>query len=483
MAIAINREMTGDINYPSAELLNYCINEHAKELDRLQMLFDSYNGEHEILNRKKKDENAPNNKLVINHAKYVTDMNVGFTTGNPIAYSSAEGNDIQPILDEYDRIDIVSHDTELEKDLSVFGIGLELIYLRIDKADKVQINVKKIDPRGIFVVTDDTIDKEPLFSVHYQPVYDLKGDEAYWLIKFYNDNRIITYKALSKGSGEYELIDDKPHFFNDVPVIEYRNNEEKQGDFEQALSLMNAYNLLMSDSINDKEAFVDAILFLMGFELEDGAGEMLKQEGILAAIGDNGSNVDAKYLTKTFDKDSISATREALLDDIHKITYVPNMNDEKFAGNISGEAMKYKLFGLLNLLSVKSRYLTKGLKKRLEIFETYLRIGEPNVDITGTKIKIKPMLPVNTSDVVNIVIAAYEAGILSLSTLLTWLPDIDDPSGEIEKILAETKQKIALQQEAMGGSSSHDDLDLDNEEDEDDGTGRNKKSDNFNSKK
>lgn len=73
-------------------------------------------------------------------------MNVGFMVGNPVAYSGTGEVDLSPILDEYDRIDIVSHDTELEKDLSTFGIGYELIYLK----DEAELSIKCINPRGIF---------------------------------------------------------------------------------------------------------------------------------------------------------------------------------------------------------------------------------------------------------------------------------------------------------------------------------------------
>lgn len=36
---------------------------------------------------------------------------------------------------------------------------------------------------------------------------------------------------------------------------------EAQGDFEQVVSIIDAYNIVMSDRVNDKEQFVDAILF------------------------------------------------------------------------------------------------------------------------------------------------------------------------------------------------------------------------------
>lgn len=465
MAIVVNREIAGDLRAPSSELLNYCLQEHQKQLKRLEKLSDYYDGDQKIKSRKKDNESAPNNKLLVNHAKYVVDMNVGFMVGNPIAYTGADQTDISTILDEYDRLDIVSHDTELEKDLSTFGIGYELIYLK----GEADLSIKCIDPRGIFLVTDDTIDKNPLFAVHYQPVFDLQGGISYYVVKYYGEDRILTYKTESRGFGSYQLVKALPHYFGRVPVIEYRNNEEKQGDFEQAISLIDAYNLLQSDRLNDKEAFVDAILFIQGFVLQDGDGEKLQKEKMLQAPGSK-TDTAASYLTKALDESSVTLLRDAILDDIHKVTYVPNMNDEKFAGNVSGEAMKYKLFGLLQLMSVKSRYMIKGLRQRLEIFSTVLGYTDSQVDVTGTKIKLKPNLPINTSDIINQIVAAYNAGILPLKVLLSWLPDIDDVDEVIKQLNLEKEEKIELQKKAMGvqAEDSNSDLDDPPEEEEDD---------------
>ncbi|EOL26636.1 SPP1 family phage portal protein [Enterococcus faecalis EnGen0365] len=467
MSIVVNRQIAGDLNKPSAELLNFCINKHVEELLRLQKLSDYYDGKHDILKRTKENEGAPNNKVLINHAKYVVDMNVGFMVGNPISYVAESDKNIGPILEAYDRVDIVSHDTELEKDLSTFGVGYELVYLKKTKDnDATQLEIKCIDPRGIFLVTDDTVDKNPLFAVHYQPVLTLQGGIDHYVIKYYNDNRVITYHAKSRGSGEYLFINAKPHYFKAVPVIEYRNNEEKQGDFEQAISLIDAYNLLQSDRLNDKEAFVDAILFIRGFMLEDGDGEKLAKEKMLQT-GALPSEVDAGYLTKELNEDGVNLLRSAILDDIHKITYVPDMNDEKFSGNVSGEAMKYKLFGLLQLMSVKSRYMIKGLRKRMELFETILKVKDNSIDAQGTKIKLKPNLPVNTSDIINQIVSAYQAGILPLKVLLGWLPDIDDVDEVLKQLNTEKEKAIELNQKAYGvqAKDSHSDLDKGSEED------------------
>lgn len=466
MAIVVNREIAGDLKFPSQELLNYCIQEHKKTLDRLETLSNTYDGEHEILNRTKENENAPNNKIVVNHAKYVVDMNVGFMVGNPIAYASSNEEDISSITDEYDRMDIVSHDTEMEKDLSVFGIGYEIIYLR--RADSgVELSIKCIDPRGVFLVTDDTIDKNPLFAVHYQPVFTLQGGLSHYVVKYYGDDRIITYHMIEEdGQGSFELVQALPHYFGRVPIIEYRNNEERQGDFEQAMSLINAYNILQSDRLNDKEAFIDAILFIQGFILNEGDGAKLLEEGILQAPG-NKQDTMASYLTKELNETGVTLLRDSILDDIHKITYVPNMNDENFAGNVSGEAMKYKLFGLLQLMAVKSRYMTKGLRQRLEIVANYLSKTGKEVDTAGIKISLKPNLPINTSDIIDQIVKAYEAGVLPLKTLLSWLPDVDDVDEVLKQLDVEKEDAIKLQQKAMGTQSDDSHSDLDEEDDDD----------------
>lgn len=54
MAIAINREIAGDLNNPSMELLNYCMEQHLNNKARLEKLSNYYDGKQEILNRKKK---------------------------------------------------------------------------------------------------------------------------------------------------------------------------------------------------------------------------------------------------------------------------------------------------------------------------------------------------------------------------------------------------------------------------------------------
>ena len=441
MTITLDRELMPD-GVPTPEILEYCIKQHQGTLARLNKLSDYYDGKQDISNRTFGNTNIPNHKIVANHAKYIVDIATGFLVGNPIAYS---GSQVDKILDEYSRMDIISHDTELEKDLSVFGIGYELMYLApVDEGD-TEIRIKSIDPRGIFIVTDDTVDKNPLFGVHYQQRFKLDGSLNYYLINVYTEDKIYTYHAKGLSKGQMTLFEESEHYFGAVPVVEYRNNEERQGDFEQQISQFDAYNLLQSDRINESEQRVNSILFIKGFTLGE---DNLTHDSIIETTE---KDSDLKWLIKEIKEADNEVLRKALLDDIHKFSYIPSMTDEHFAGNVSGEAMKYKLFGLLQLLSIKTRYMSKSLRKRLELMRNILNTKGSNIDISDVKITFKPNLPINTNDLASII--NQLKGILPLETLIGWLPDIDDPAEQLQKLEEEQSKSIQNQQQALGNGT------------------------------
>lgn len=441
MTITLDKELMPD-GVPTPEILEYCIKQHQGTLARLNKLSDYYDGKQDISNRTFGNPNIPNHKIVANHAKYIVDIATGFLVGNPIAYS---GSQVDKILDEYSRMDIISHDTELEKDLSVFGIGYELMYLApVDEGD-TEIRIKSIDPRGIFVVTDDTVDKNPLFGVHYQQRFKLDGSLNYYLINVYTEDKIYTYHAKGLSKGQMTLFEESEHYFGAVPVVEYRNNEERQGDFEQQISQFDAYNLLQSDRINESEQRVNSILFIKGFTLGE---DNLTHDSIIETTE---KDSDLKWLIKEIKEADNEVLRQSLLDDIHKFSYIPSMTDEHFAGNVSGEAMKYKLFGLLQLLSIKTRYMSKSLRKRLELMRNILNTKGSNIDISDVKITFKPNLPINTNDLASII--NQLKGILPLETLIGWLPDIDDPAEQLQKLEEEQSKSIQNQQQALGNGT------------------------------
>lgn len=456
MGVPIDRDLLENPDAPSFEVINYAISQQRKDIRRLDKLFNYYNGE-QLDRRKLKQKQAQETKVIVNNAKYTTDMVVGFTTGNPISISAGRDKNIDAVMDVLTEMDINSHDAELEKDLSVFGSAYELIYLSVDDDGKTtHERIEKIDPRGVAVVTDDTVEKTPLFAVHYQKKFNLRGTSNGWLITVYTPHWI--YKYRTKNSPTLEVGNlmsqelPKRHYFGDVPIIEYRNNEERQGDFEQTISLMDAYNLLQSDRISDKENFIDALLVLYGFKLSDAAN---LKDGVLEAPGkgsiDNGGG-DVEWLTKSFNENDIEVLAKSIRDDIHMTTYVPNMTDENFMGNVSGEAMKYKLFGLIQLLATKQRYLTRGIRCRLKLLENILTVKGQQVDVSAAHIQIVPNIPVNLTDVVTNIKNA--SGVIPEKVTLGWLPGNDSPDDLIKMLNVERKEAADRMSKAAGSMST-----------------------------
>ena len=100
------------------DILNKAIEYNEQFTKRYNELEEYYLGKHKISNRVKENTDI-NNKIVVNHAKYITDTNVGYLLGNPVDYQPSEEYDIQPLLDAYKKQTINDLDTEIAKDISM----------------------------------------------------------------------------------------------------------------------------------------------------------------------------------------------------------------------------------------------------------------------------------------------------------------------------------------------------------------------------
>lgn len=450
MAIIRSREYMPDPDTVSIELLRSCITEHRKEIERYKRLDDYYEGKHDILTRDLggEDKGLPNNRLVANHAKYITDVAVGYFAGDPVKY---DGPGIEPITDAYKAIDIVSHDAEMAKDLSMFGVARELYYMTSDEVPIPKVTC--IDPRKLFLVVDDTVEYKSLFGVHYYERRNLNNSVIGWAINVYTQTKVLTFHTDTLDTDGYTQMDIQDHYFGAVPVVEFWNNEERQGDFEQQISLVNAYNTLASDRVNDKEQFVDAILKVVGVSFGDTEEDASRTIRILKKFKvlelPTGVDADAGWLTKTLSEADTEVLRKAIKSDIHEFSMVPDLTDENFASNSSGVAMKFKLFGLEQLAKTKERYFVQGLRERIKIFASILRVkGQAVGDVTQATITMTRSLPSNDLETANMISQLKD--IVSDETLLGQLSFVDDPATEAKKAAKQRADNFKQQQEAFG---------------------------------
>lgn len=410
---------------------------------RFDKLEDYYLGIHSILKRSKGDTSV-NNKIVVNHASYIVDTNIGYLLGNPVEYQASEGYEIQPILDHYKRQTINDLDSEIATDISKYGQQLEYVFAN----ELSNPESAKIDNRNGLVIYDDTVKHNKLFGMMYSPVYDNNKNIKHYDVTFLDKNKIIKYEC-SKDNLIKKGIE-QPHIFGDVPLIEYRNNPNRMGDFEKVLTLIDAYNILQSDRVNNHEQLVDAILCLYGMDLTGEQLTMLKQNRVLAGIPEGAK---AEYLIKKLNETEVDVLKKNIENDIHKISMTPNMGDENFVGNSSGVAIRYKLLPFEQNIKNKERYFEKGLMERFRLYNNFLIF----------KSQMPGIVPVEEVDAIfkrNLPSNDYE-----ISQMINNLLDVVDKETLIAQLsfIKDAKEIVALK-EAEASKTSIEDSNLRNNE-------------------
>lgn len=347
-------QLTGDI-------IKRLIEKHKKYIDDYTRL-ESYFDNDPKINRKK-----PNDIVVYhNFARYITTLNVGHLLGNPVQYQASKGVDISPILDVYKSQTISDLDSEIGEDCSMFGRGYELVYLD----DDGNISSAKLDVYNTIVVYDNTFQRNKLFAIAYTPILDSSGtpiadnyDLTFW------DEKYITTAKLH---GADFTIMEKPlqHNMGSVPVIEYVNNRRFTGDYESVITGIDAYNILQSDRVIDREKLIDAILVFYGVNLEPEDKAKLKSERTVGLPQD----AKAEYVIKNINEADAEVLRKTIAADIHKFSMTPDLSDENFAGNSSGVALLYKLLAFEQNVKKKERYFEKGLMERFKLYSHVLHL-------------------------------------------------------------------------------------------------------------
>lgn len=415
-------------------LLAKLIGKHSLEQERYEKLYNYYIGKHAICERRRSSDNIANNKIVCNHAKYIVDIAKSYLVGNPVAYSCSDGYDIEAVKNCFAVQDMPSLDAEFEKTMSIFGKAYELVYAD----EQSQPKSVCLPPSNTFIVYGAGVGEIPLYGIHYYKKRDIDGAVTGVCCIVCDREMIYTYENTADSFLHMTMTNSQHHYFGKMPMVEYRNNEEKQGDFEQMIPLIDAYNILESDRVNDKEQFVDAFLFLTGIDLDSEQAKKLREERIL--MGYEGAA--AQYLSKVMSESDIEVLKDSLKSDIHRFSMIPDLSDQTFGTNLSGVAIKYKLMGFEQQIRNKERYFTKALKQRFELYVNFLSLkgAMEYVPIHRIDVVFTRNLPVNELEISQMV--NNLVGIASSETLLSQLSFVGDPKEEAqlaakEKMLGE----------------------------------------------
>ncbi len=394
------------------------------------LLYDYYVGKHRILNETKKDSTAPNNRLVNNMARYITDTATGYFLGEPVVYDSRDGEYLQAVQDIFDYNDEQDHNMELEKQCSICGSCFEMLYLDED----ARIRLARVPARdGIMICGTDGGFHEPAAFIRTVTSRDKRGSVVR-KVEFWDTRLVMRFRSVDGGRLDLEAAEE--HYWQDVPFVEYVNNEERIGDFEGVITEIDAYNKVQSNTANYFQYNDDAILKVMRLgDVSSGDIADMKEKGAIV-LEDGG---DVGWLLKQVDDTALENYKDRLKEDIHTMANVPHMCDEAFGGNLSGVAISYKLWGMEQMCAIKERKFKKGLQRRIELITNILNVMGHAYDYRDIVPKFRRNRPQNDMETAQII--TMLANDLSRETRLQLMPGVENVQDELRKLEEEKSRE------------------------------------------
>ncbi len=251
-----------------------------------------------IFARGKVSMSDPNIRATFNNFAVIMNKKAGYLAGHiERKYSDDIQDEVKAKYKEFDRLNnCESLYTELMASCTGWGNTYSLCY--IDKPDNIElkeqergnypVRVKEVQAWNAKIEYDDN--GEPVEGTVY---YD---DDEKRKHVFEYDKLYVREWLASKSGNSYELVSEQRHGFTEIPLVEWKNNKLGRGNSQNAVTLMDAYDRLMSDNITEWATFRQAYLLLKGLGLVDEeTTARMQKTGILTSATETG---EARFITK-----------------------------------------------------------------------------------------------------------------------------------------------------------------------------------------
>ncbi|SFG92293.1 phage portal protein, SPP1 family [Desulfotomaculum arcticum] len=407
-------------------LIIECLNELVINSSVKHKYKNYYEGHHSILYDYDMQDSRSNRKLIFNFPRKFVDNETGYLLGKPVNFVSKR--DDKAIIDcidmntgHWDK----EHNINLRKQSEIYGESYELNYINTDGEFCATI----LTPLECYVLEDGTAERNVLLALH---TYRKKFDDMDYL-DVYTDMEILHFKI--SGDSKIEPIGKHNHIFGRVPVIVCPANSERKSGFHDVISLVDAYNALNSDLVNEIADHRNAYLIIENAKIEEEDLLKMKQMGIIQAPKGGVVKWLTKEINDSFVKNELDNIERKIYDMMDEVNF-----NENWASNTSSLALRNKLLNLENRVAMRQAFMEKVIKERLKNLFAFIRKKEGKVfDYRDVAVKFTRNLPTDLVGLADVIVKLKD--ICSQETLLTLLPFIENPTVEIQKFASERQNK------------------------------------------
>lgn len=363
------------------------------------------------------------NKVVNHFRKLIVDQKVDYLMGSASTYKYDEDYDANELLKKILRRNHYDHlDAETVREMSVAGVAYRLAY--IDQEGYLRFKILP-SQETIVIRQDDEI----LLGIHVKDRLNAAG-EAISTVSVYDQATVRVFEGTSSGLFE---ISNEPHLFNRCPVMVF-DNKDNEADFECVEELIDAYDEIISMSVDEISEFrLSYISILTDTDIDEDTLQKAKTHGCIH-IPDTSAKIE--YITKNLNDTFYENAKATIEKNIYKFSNSLDMSEESFTG-ASGEARKWKLIALENRAQTTERLFLKGLRQQFFLIADYLALKHNlTIDPLDIEVVFNRNLPAELSTTVDIL--SKLSGHVSKRTLLALLPFVDDVDKEMDQLEEES---------------------------------------------
>lgn len=403
---------------PDAEMLGAAVGEFLRTVrPERQRLYDYYRGEQSV-DKGETVRGRPDNRLRAPFPRYITEVHTGYFLGLPptVAYGGAAGARYAALSRELDLPHLYF---DLGRDLSICGAGFALVW-----AERGGVKVCRCDPCGCFAIRSGDAGAPLLAAVRL--FASGRGGTRGVL---YTAERLVPFvwdgTGVTLGAAEENLL-------HTIPLLPFSNNCQGVGDFAMVTGLVDAYNVLLSGALDDMQSVANAFLALYGMQGTTQRDIEQANRSRILSLSEGGR---AEFVVKNLNHEALGQLEVNLRRSILQLSMTPDLCDEHFAGNSSGVALQYKLWGIEQVRAAKERTFTDGLRALLAVLTEGERLLGRSVDLTGGEVTFYKNLPQDNAALAETLLSL--SPLLSRQTILENLPWVADAQEELRRRAAE----------------------------------------------
>lgn len=403
---------------PDAEALGAAVGEFLRTVrPERQRLYDYYRGEQSV-DKGETVRGRPDNRLRAPFPRYITEVHTGYFLGLPptVAYGGAAGARYAALSRELDLPHLYF---DLGRDLSICGAGFALVW-----AERGGVKVCRCDPCGCFAIRSGDAGAPLLAAVRL--FASGRGGTRGVL---YTAERLVPFvwdgTGVTLGAAEENLL-------HTIPLLPFSNNCQGVGDFAMVTGLVDAYNVLLSGALDDMQSVANAFLALYGMQGTTQRDIEQANRSRILSLSEGGR---AEFVVKNLNHEALGQLEVNLRRSILQLSMTPDLCDEHFAGNSSGVALQYKLWGIEQVRAAKERTFTDGLRALLAVLTEGERLLGRSVDLTGGEVTFYKNLPQDNAALAETLLSL--SPLLSRQTILENLPWVADAQEELRRRAAE----------------------------------------------